>query len=236
MNTSTYFRDWIYTVYKPCALVYSSEKVKQLFNKNNLTPADFLRPLGDFQGRHITYPYNDKENLSIPNLRFDFFDSEKFNKINYDDISRAVGVDAKTIKKWWSILETSGIITILEPFAKNKLDRIIKTPKLYFMDTGLCAYLCKWNSPKQLEESQMAGNFYETFVVSEIIKSYYNAGFNPKSISNNHLYYYRDKDGAEIDLVIEAVEGIYPIEIKKGINPVSSNKNFNVLKKYGIMY
>ena len=157
-------------------------------------------------------------------------------QINYDDISRAVGVDAKTIKKWLSILETSGIITILEPFAKNKLDRIIKTPKLYFMDTGLCAYLCKWNSPKQLEESQMAGNFYETFVVSEIIKSYYNAGFNPKSISNNHLYYYRDKDGAEIDLVIEAVEGIYPIEIKKGINPVSSNKNFNVLKKYGIMY
>lgn len=154
-------------------------------------------------------------------------------QINYDDISRAVGVDAKTIKKWLSILETSGIITILEPFAKNKSDRVIKTPKLYFMDTGLCAYLCKWNSPKQLEESQMAGNFYETFVVSEIIKSYYNAGFNPKSISNNRLYYYRDKDGAEIDLVIETVEGIYPIEIKKGINPVSSNKNFNVLKKYG---
>ena len=86
MNTSTYFRDWIYTVYKPCALVYSSEKVKQLFNKNNLTPADFLRPLGDFKGRQITYPFNDKENLNIPNLRFDFFDSDKFLKIQRKDI------------------------------------------------------------------------------------------------------------------------------------------------------
>ena len=86
MNSSTYFRDWLYTAYKPCILVYSSEKVKQLFNKNNLTPADFLRPLGDFKGRQITYPFNDKENLNIPNLRFDFFDSDKFLKIQRKDI------------------------------------------------------------------------------------------------------------------------------------------------------
>ena len=86
MNTSTYFRDWLYTIYKPCILVYSSEKVKQLFNKNNLTPADFLRPLGDFKGRQITYPFNDKENINVPNLRFDFFDSDKFVKIEKRDI------------------------------------------------------------------------------------------------------------------------------------------------------
>ena len=86
MNTSTYFRDWLYTIYKPCILVYSSEKVKQLFNKNNLSPADFLRPLGDFKGRQITYPINEKENINVSNLRFDFFDSEKFSKIERRDI------------------------------------------------------------------------------------------------------------------------------------------------------
>ena len=86
MNTSTYFRDWIYQVYKPCVIVYSSEKVKSLFNKSNLTPADFLRPLGDFKGRQITYPFNDKENINIPNLRFDFFDSDKFIKVDNSEI------------------------------------------------------------------------------------------------------------------------------------------------------
>ena len=81
MNTSTYFRDWFFNTYKPCSIVYASEKAKTLINKNNLSPADFLRPLGDFQGRQISYPYNDKENISIPNLHLDFFDNDKFQKI-----------------------------------------------------------------------------------------------------------------------------------------------------------
>ena len=86
MSTSTYFRDWIFKIYRPCALVYSTESAKKLINKNNLSPADFLRPLGDFQGRQITYPYNDKENINIPNLCFDFFDNDKFIKVKNEDI------------------------------------------------------------------------------------------------------------------------------------------------------
>ena len=86
MITSTYFRDWIFKIYRPCALVYSTESAKKLINKNNLSPADFLRPLGDFQGRQITYPYNDKENINIPNLCFDFFDNDKFIKVKNEDI------------------------------------------------------------------------------------------------------------------------------------------------------
>ena len=86
MNTSNYFRDWLFNIYKPCALVYSSEKAKKIINKNNLSPADFLRPLGDFKGRQITYPYNDKENITIPNFIFDFYDNDKFQKIENDKI------------------------------------------------------------------------------------------------------------------------------------------------------
>lgn len=143
------------------------------------------------------------------------------------EISRSIGIDARTVKSWIAILETSGIIKLLQPYTKNVSDRIVKTPKLYFMDTGLCAYLCGMPSAEILEKSAFAGAFYETYVVSEIIKSYYN---NYKDTSN--LYYYRDRDQYEVDLIIEDYDSIYPIEIKKGINPVSSNKNFKVLEKY----
>ena len=149
-------------------------------------------------------------------------------QIDYNDISRNIGIDARTIKQWISILETSGIIILLEPYMKNYSDRIIKTPKLYFMDTGLCAFLCKWPTAEMLENGVMNGAFYETYVISEIIKSYYNQGINPKQ----YIYYYRDRNQKEIDLIIDSVEGIYPIEIKKGINPVNSNKNFKVLEKF----
>ena len=96
------------------------------------------------------------------------------------------------------------------------------------MDTGLCAYLCKWPNAEMIEKGIMSGAFYETYVVSEIIKSYY----NNQSFYRLPLYYYRDKDQKEVDLIVETIEGIYPIEIKKGINPVSSTKNFRVLSKY----
>lgn len=143
------------------------------------------------------------------------------------EISRSIGIDARTVKSWIAILETSGIIKLLQPYTKNVSDRVVKTPKLYFMDTGLCAYLCGMPSAEILEKSAFAGAFYETYVVSEIIKSYYN---NYKDTSN--LYYYRDRDQYEVDLIIEDYDSIYPIEIKKGINPVSNNKNFKVLEKY----
>lgn len=154
------------------------------------------------------------------------------SQVDYNDIARNVGVDARTISSWLSILEASQIIVLLQPYLKNESNRIIKTPKLYFMDTGLCAYLGKWPSADILENGPLAGNFYETFVVSEIIKSFLNNGISNKLYNELSLYYYRDRDQKEVDLIIETFNGIYPIEIKKGINPVS-NINFKFLEKYG---
>lgn len=149
-------------------------------------------------------------------------------QIDYSDISRNVGIDVRTVKNWLSILETSGIIKIIQPYFKNMSNRITKTSKLYFMDTGLCCYLCGMPSAEMLEKSAFAGAFYETYVISEMIKSYYN---NYKNV--DCIYYYRDKDQYEADIIIESYNSIYPIEIKKGINPVSYNKKFTFLKKYG---
>lgn len=148
-------------------------------------------------------------------------------QIDYTEISRSIGIDARTVKGWISILETSGIIKVIQPYASNISDRIIKTPKLYFMDTGLCAYLCGIPSADILEKSAFAGAFYETYVISEIIKSFYNAY---KKVDD--IYYYRDKDQHEVDLIIDSFDSIYPIEIKKGINLVSHTKKFTILKKY----
>ena len=148
-------------------------------------------------------------------------------QLDYTEISRSIGIDARTVKGWISILETSGIIKVIQPYASNISDRIIKTPKLYFMDTGLCAYLCGIPSADILEKSAFAGAFYETYVISEIIKSFYNAY---KKVDD--IYYYRDKDQHEVDLIIDSYDSIYPIEIKKGINPVSHTKKFTILKKY----
>ncbi len=148
-------------------------------------------------------------------------------QLDYTEISRSIGIDARTVKGWISILETSGIIEVIQPYASNISDRIIKTPKLYFMDTGLCAYLCGIPSADILEKSAFAGAFYETYVISEIIKSFYNAY---KKVDD--IYYYRDKDQHEVDLIIDSYDSIYPIEIKKGITPVSHTKKFTILKKY----
>ncbi len=148
-------------------------------------------------------------------------------QIDYSEISRSVGIDSRTVKSWISVLETSGIVKLIHPYAKNLSDRVIKTPKLYFLDTGLCAYLCGMPSAEILEKSSFAGAFYETYVVSEIIKSFYN---DYKDISN--IYYYRDRDQYEVDLIIEEYNSIYPIEIKKGINRVSYNKKFTFLNKF----
>lgn len=148
-------------------------------------------------------------------------------QLDYSEISRNVGIDVRTVKNWISILETSGIIKIIYPYAANISDRVIKTPKLYFMDTGLCAYLCGMPDSQILEKSAFAGAFYETYVISEIIKTYYN---DYQNVDN--IYYYRDKDQHEVDLIIGSYDSIYPIEIKKGINPVSHSKRFTILKKY----
>ncbi len=139
--------------------------------------------------------------------------------LNYSNIADEVGKDRNTIRHWISILEASGIVYILEPFAHTALKRAIKTPKLYFRDTGLAAYLTRWMTPEQLANGAMSGQFFETFVVSEILKSYSNCGIDYRYC----VSYYRGKDRkengeGEIDLIIEENGILYPIKIKKTEN------------------
>ena len=149
-------------------------------------------------------------------------------ELNYESITSALGINVATCKRWISVLETSGIIILLQPYMANISKRIIKSPKLYFMDTGLCSYLCKWPNAEILRDCAMSGAFFETYVVSEIIKSYYNAGLNPK----HYIYYYRDIDKKEVDVLIVENECIYPIEIKKNSSSNKPTKNFGILSKY----
>lgn len=134
--------------------------------------------------------------------------------INYESVGRDVGISAQTVKRWIHILETAGIVLLLHPYHNNHLKRIVKTPKLYFMDTGLMAWLTRWITPDAMQYGAKAGQFFETWVISEIVKSQLNAG---ESLRN--LYYYRDTDQKEIDLVMEIGRTVYPIEIKYSAQP-----------------
>ena len=151
-------------------------------------------------------------------------------EVVYSEISNAIGINVETCKRWISILQTSGIIYLLEPYMANASKRIIKAPKLYFMDTGLCAYLCKWPNSQMLMDGVMGGAFFETYVVSELIKNFYNFGLEPEQ----YLYYYRDIDKKEVDILLVKDGALYPVEIKKGIAPSKPTKNFNVLSKYNM--
>ncbi|PWQ92413.1 ATP-binding protein [Leucothrix pacifica] len=145
--------------------------------------------------------------------------------LNYADLARDVDIDQKLVKSWLSILEASGIIYLLHPWHSNVTKRLIKTPKLYFLDTGLCSYLTQWSSPEALEAGAMSGAILETYMVSEIIKSYWHNGLNPP------LYFYRDKDKRQIDLMIEQDNQLFPIEFKKSASPSrSASKHFKVLE------
>lgn len=147
--------------------------------------------------------------------------------LNMSSLAKDVGVDSKTIKKWISVLQASNVIYLLQPYSLNVTKRIIKTPKVYFTDTGLICYLCKWLTPETLMNGAMAGNIYETYIVSEILKSYYNAGKEP------NLYFFRNTDGKEIDLLIHQNQTLYPIEIKKTSSPnIKDVKNFKILSDY----
>ena len=124
-------------------------------------------------------------------------------------MARGVGISQPTAERWLSILVASNIVYLLKPYSNNITKRVVKTPKLYFLDTGLAAYLTKWNNADVLKSGAMAGAFFESFVISEIIKSYYNSG-----VVEPPLYFYRDKDMNEIDLLIEENGTLYPLERK----------------------
>ncbi len=161
--------------------------------------------------------------------------------LNYANIAGDVGVSEPTIKKWISILERTGIIYILQPYSANALTRAIKSPKIYFRDTGLACYLTRWLTADALKNSAVAGNMFETFVVSEILKSYSNEGLDYRF----SIFYYRGKDKSssgdnEIDLIIEENGMLYPVEIKMTGNPKATMGSTNVVldkipdKKRGI--
>lgn len=133
--------------------------------------------------------------------------------LNYSSVAQDVGVSIDTIKRWLNVLQTSGIIYLLQPYSNNHLKRAIKTPKVYMMNTGLMAYLTKWLTPETIQNGAKSGQFFETFVVTEIIKSFHNQGIDAP------IYFYRDTNQKEIDLLIEYQQTIYPIEIKTTANP-----------------
>ncbi len=148
--------------------------------------------------------------------------------LNYADIARDVSIDQKTAKSWISILEASGLIYLLYPYYNNITKRIIKTPKLFFLDTGLCAYLTSWTSMETLEAGAMSGAILETYLFCEILKSYWHNG------KQANFYFYRDHDQKEVDLIIEQDNMLYPVEFKKTATPsLSKFKNFAVLKNLG---
>ncbi len=148
--------------------------------------------------------------------------------LNYTELARDVGIDNKTVKSWISVLETSGLIYILYPYHNNMTKRIVKTPKLYFLDTGLCSYLTKWPDAASLEAGLMSGAMLETYIIIELLKTYWHNGVTP------HFYYYRDLDQKEVDLLIEAGDTLYPVEFKKTATPSSrATKRFYLLEKLG---
>lgn len=178
-----------------------------------------------------TYLERDIKELSLVGKLGEFYDflvymaARTSMELKYSEIANTIGISAPTAKEWVSILERSGIIYILRPYYNNFTNRLVKTPKMYFLDTGLAAYLCRWPNAETLENGAMDGAFFETYVVSEIVKNYYNEG------KRTDLYYYRDIDGKEIDLLFVEGDRIYPVEIKKAKMPNHADKNFSVLNK-----
>ena len=154
----------------------------------------------------------------------------------YEELANEVGISAPTAKKWLSILVSSHIVALVQPYSNNVLKRIVKMPLMHFLDTGLAAYLLKWGNPETLEKGAMSGAFFESYVFSEIYKSYLNAGKEPP------IFYYRDKDQKEIDLLLYRDATLFPIEIKKAASPgKAAIKNFNILnpvqepEKFGVV-
>ncbi|MDR0574923.1 MAG: ATP-binding protein [Tannerella sp.] len=150
-------------------------------------------------------------------------------ELNIEDIARNVGTSPTTARSWLSVLKTSGLVYLLQPYFKNITKRLTKTPKLYFLDTGLAAHLAGWTTSEALETGVSAGAFFETFVVSEILKSYWHNGETPQ------IYFFRDEKGHEIDLLIYRDGKYYPIEIKKNATPsfsdISAFKIFNKIEE-----
>lgn len=224
-------------------LVEQSETIKPL-----TTPEIFERiwkgsmpgiVSGQYEDRNIyyssylsTYVERDVRDLSgaIDVLKFNRFitavAARTSQLLNYNAIAEDADISLQTAKSWVDILETLGIIFLLHPYSNNVLKRTIKTPKVYFYDTGLVCYLTKWSSPEVTEVGAMSGAILENYVVSEIMKGYQNAGLEP------YMYFYRDKDAKEIDIILEGDGKLCPLEIKKTALPDKRIiRTFDVIEK-----
>lgn len=192
---------------------------------------------GNYADRNIyyssyisTYIERDVRELSgeIDALKFNRFVTAAAARaaqiLNYSALAEDADIDVATAKDWMNILETLGIVFLLHPYSNNVLKRTVKTPKIYFYDTGLICYLTKWSSPEVAENGAMSGALLENYTVSEIMKSYQNAGLEP------YLYYYRDRDAKEIDVIIEGDGKLYPLEIKKTAAP-----DKRLIKTFGVI-
>lgn len=148
------------------------------------------------------------------------------NLVNYRTLGEAAGVSEVTAKKWLAILQDMDVVFLLEPYSNNELQRLVKTPKLYFCDTGLCAYLTRWLTPESLREGAASGHLYENYVVMELVKNYAYAR------NSAILSFYRDDKAKEIDVFIEENGMIHPLEIKKSANPEKKEvRKFSVIEK-----
>ncbi|MDR0646181.1 MAG: ATP-binding protein [Elusimicrobiota bacterium] len=178
---------------------------------------------------YIERDVKDFYNVEKPIQFFNFISvvaAQTGNLLNYASLARDVGIDNKTAQTWMGILERSGLVYLLHPYSPNVTKRIIKTPKMYFLDTGLASYLTRWTSPETLTNGAMAGHIFETYAVGEILKSYLHNGKEPL------IYFYRDANQNEVDILLEENGTIYPIEIKKTANPgLNDCKGFEQIKK-----
>lgn len=151
-------------------------------------------------------------------------------QVNYATLAESAEISAPTAKEWLKILQGLHIVYLLEPYSNNELKRLSKTPKLYFCDTGLCAYLSMWLTPNTLMNGAASGHYYENYVVMELVKNYAYA----KSKAN--ITYYRDSNAKEIDVFVEENNTIYPLEIKKSSNPDKREvKKYNVIDKASLV-
>lgn len=218
---------------------YITEREKELKEYDNIWEIihkgsypelyDIERDWQDFYSSYVsTYLERDiNELISADSITFTKFltavAARTGEMLNFSNIAREIGVSEPTVKNWISILERTGIVYLLHPYSASVLNRAIKAPKIYFRDTGLACYLTRWLTADALKNSAVAGNMFETFVVSEILKSYSNEGRDYRF----NTFYYRGKDKNvtnenEIDLIIEENGMLYPVEIKMSGNPKAS--------------
>jgi len=192
-----------------------------------LSPEDFY---GSYMQTYLERDIRDLITIKDENKFLKFIScvaARTGQEVNLADIAKDVEIDRNTADGWLSVLVSSGIVILLRPYSGNTIKRIVKRPKLYFMDTGLACYLSMWNNARTLELSAMAGAMFENYVISEIVKGYVNQGIDIRS----RFCYYRDNNGREIDLLILENGKIYPIEIKKSADPgKEALKNFSVLE------